>query len=93
MKNGMANGVWKKSLKTLVSSVCAVIMVNFVDPKGVILSLEWFKHVAIACGILVLFNEARYWKNWADSPNGNGAAIIAEDQSALSAAIDKARKG
>lgn len=71
MTNAMANGVWRKALKKLVSSVCVVLIINFSDPKGVVFSKEWLGHVLFAMVVLVVFTEAQYWKDWADSPNGD----------------------
>lgn len=68
----MANGVWKKALKKLVSSICAVLIMNFSDPHGIVWSKEWLLHVLAGVVILSIFTEAQYWKEWADSPNGNG---------------------
>lgn len=68
----MANGVWKKALKKLVSSICAVLIMNFSDPHGIVWSKEWLLHVLAGVVILAIFTEAQYWKEWADSPNGNG---------------------
>jgi len=71
MRNAMANGVWKKTVKTAVGSVTAVLLTNFSDPKGITFSTEWFRHVALACLILFVVNEAKYWKSWANSNGGS----------------------
>jgi len=72
--------VWKEALKTFVSSVTAVIIVNFTDPKGVTFSKEWFLHVLLAIFTLSVLNEARYWKSWADSKGeGNNNANNTSD--------------
>ena len=72
MQNGMANGLWKKALKTAISSVSAVIVVQFADPGQVIWTRAWFIHLGLQVAALLIFNEAVYWRNWADAPNGNG---------------------
>lgn len=72
MVNAMANGIWKKALKQLVSSVTAVLIVQFSDPSSVVFSKQWFAHLGYAICILTVFNEAKYWKDWADNANGKG---------------------
>jgi hypothetical protein len=74
MVNALSNGVWKKALKQLVSSVCAVLIVNLTDPKGMVLSKEWLFHVIYAIVTLAVLTEAKYWKAWAEGNGGNGAS-------------------
>lgn len=64
----------KKSIATLVRSICAVLITNFADPKDMIFSWTWFRHVWIAIFVLTIFNEARYWQSWSDKVlvNSNG---------------------
>lgn len=71
MVNALANGIWKKALKTAVSSVTAVFIVNFADPQTVLYTWQWWRHLLFGALTLLILNEAKYWKDWADS-NGNG---------------------
>lgn len=59
------------SLKSAVSSATGMILsLNIVDPEH--FSFQTFggwKHLLLAIGITVVVSEARYWKQWADSPD------------------------
>lgn len=72
LTNGWANGVWKKALKTLVSSVCGVILAYSPDLASASLTKVQFRHMLMSILCVAIFNEAMYWKNWAD--NGNGTS-------------------
>jgi hypothetical protein len=61
--------LWKQALKQAVSSACAVVITNFVDSQTPVWSWPWFRHMLIGIFFLTLLNEARYWKQWADSPD------------------------
>lgn len=79
IKNGWSNGMWKPALKTAVSAVSGVIIANLVDQVAgqAIISWSWWKHVLIASGTLVILNEARFWRNWADSKDDAGGSNVA----------------
>jgi len=68
----MANGIWKKALKTAVSGIGGVIISNLIDPANgtSIYTLFFWKHLAFVCFVTGLFMEARYWKEWADKSEG-----------------------
>jgi hypothetical protein len=61
------SNLWVLALKQAVSSASAVVLTNLADPGTVIFSWPWFRHMLIAMFLLTLFNEARYWKEWADN--------------------------
>jgi len=66
--NGFSNGIWRKTLKTAISSACAVIIANLADTPYPAFSWPWFRHILIGIIVLFIMNEAKYWKNWADAP-------------------------
>jgi|HubBroStandDraft_2_1064218.scaffolds.fasta_scaffold90663_4 hypothetical protein len=55
------------ALKSGVAAVTSIIITNCVDTANPIMSLAWFKHIGIATFFLLLFTEARYWNQWANS--------------------------
>lgn len=63
-----------RALKSAISAAAGMILsLNIVDPEH--FSFQTFggwKHVLEAIGIVVVVAEARFWKQWADSRNGNG---------------------
>lgn len=61
--------MWKQAVRTAVSSITAVIVSNMVDNPGNlnVVSWAWWRHVLIAAFAVTLLNEARYFKNWADT--------------------------
>jgi hypothetical protein len=65
------NQTLKQALKQLISAACGVILANVVDPSSQIFSLAWLKHLGVVIFFVTLVNEARYWKSWADGPNGD----------------------
>lgn len=75
MTNGLANGYWKKSLKTGGSLSLAVFFVNCADPGHIIWSWFWWRHILFGCFGVFLFNELMYLKNWLDNSNGNDKGI------------------
>jgi hypothetical protein len=65
-------GAWKNA----VSSFCAVILSNVIDPQAAVISWRWARHVLVVGIIVVVINEARYWKTWADKPDDNTPVVI-----------------
>jgi hypothetical protein len=65
------NATLKMALKQLVSAISGVVLANVVDPTTQLFTLAWAKHVGIVIFFVTLVNEARYWKSWADGPNGD----------------------
>jgi hypothetical protein len=55
------------SVKSGVAAVTSVFVTNCVDTANPIMSLAWWKHIGIATFFLLLFTEARYWNQWANS--------------------------
>jgi hypothetical protein len=78
MRNAMAKGIWKKSLKTGVSAVCGVITGNVLEHGlSSLYDLSKVKNIAVICLATLIFLEARFWNDWANKPeeeneNGNG---------------------
>lgn len=64
--------IWQMAIKQAVSSFCAIVITNLVDPAKIVYSWPWFRHMMVAMFVLTLFNEARYWKNWADDGDPPG---------------------
>jgi hypothetical protein len=58
---------WQMAIKQAVSSASAIVLTNIVDPEKTVFSWPWFRHMILAMCLLTLINEARYWKQWADS--------------------------
>lgn len=55
------------SVKSGVAAVTSVFVTNCVDTANPIMSLAWWKHIGIATFFLLIFTEARYWNQWANS--------------------------
>ena len=55
------------AIKQAVSASSAIVVTNLVDPEKAVFSWPWFRHMLIAMFFYTLLNEARYWKEWADS--------------------------
>jgi len=68
--------VWKGALKNAVSTVCGVILSNAIDPQTALLNWQWIRHVIIVSLFMLLTNEARYWKTWADKPEDNRPVVL-----------------
>lgn len=72
--NDAQKGLLKGALKSGVSSACGMILsLNIVDPQHFsITSFGGWEHLGLAIFVAVVVAEARFWKQWADSNNGNG---------------------
>jgi hypothetical protein len=75
--------LWQNAIKQAISAGSAVIITNLADPQTAMFSWPWFRHMLIGMFFLTLLNEARYWKQWADSP-----AQVYEAQSVQSTTDD-----
>ena len=60
--------------KSAISSATGLILgLPYVDPQHFSpATFGGWKHLAEAIGIVVLFGEARFWKQWADGVKSNG---------------------
>jgi hypothetical protein len=64
-QKALAAGAWKSA----VSSICGVVLANFVDVPQALFSWPWFRHILIAMFFVVAVSEARFWSQWANSGN------------------------
>lgn len=62
---------WRMAIKQFVSALCAVVITNVTDPQSMAFSAAWFRHLGVAMFWLTLVNEARYWQDWANTPEGD----------------------
>lgn len=60
------NKVIKGSLLNALSTLCGTVLSNSIDPQTAFFSYQWIKHVFLVSFVLIIFNEARYYKQWAD---------------------------
>jgi hypothetical protein len=68
--------VIKGSLYNMVSTVCGTILSNSIDSQTEFFSWKWFRHVTIVALVLIIFNEAKYWKQWADREGARSVTIL-----------------
>jgi RsiW-degrading membrane proteinase PrsW (M82 family) len=68
--------VWKGALKNAVSTVSGAILANIIDPQTMVFSLSWLRHITTVCIAMLVINEARYWKTWADKPDDNHPVVL-----------------
>ena len=68
--------VIKGSLYNMVSTVCGTILSNSIDPQTEFFSWRWFRHVIVVSVVLIIFNEAKYWKQWADKESVKTSIVL-----------------
>lgn len=63
-QRALLGGSWK----SVIGVVTGALLTNLADsPYPIFTSGAWWKHLGIACGILILTTEGRYWNQWANS--------------------------
>lgn len=71
--NATRSALLKGAIKSAVSAATGMILsLNIIDPEH--FSFQTFggwKHMLLAILIVTVVAEARFWKQWADSPNGH----------------------
>jgi hypothetical protein len=66
--NSAQKALWSGSWKSVVGVMTGALLTNLADsPYPVFTSGAWWKHLGIACAILILTTEGRYWNQWANS--------------------------
>lgn len=65
------------SFKNALSTFCGVVLGDLIDPETFIFTAKWGKHFFRYVTILIIVNEARYWKTWADNPENKTSTVLA----------------
>lgn len=94
--NSAQKALWSGSWKSVIGVVTGALLTNLADsPYPIFTSGAWWKHLGIACGILILTTEGRYWNQWANSGTNRPLPdAIAEAQDAAKQtekALDKVK--
>jgi hypothetical protein len=91
--NQTQRNLWMGAWKSAVGVVTGALLTNIADPAYAIFSVAWWRHLGIACGVLLLTTEGRFWNQWANSGTERPLpAAISEAKDAAKATEDAISK-